>query len=175
MNVAQEFSRVKESFRRVREDMSVLKDKITENYDDFREKHNGLVREVDELSSFVKENVLAFKNSSKSSVGQGGLKDFLDLSSEVKSLKAEISAILRHNKEIFSFVEDLRDERSEVGFLKKRVKSSELEIALLKEKMFEKDLEIKKMKDVNARIVQVLDELSSVEIDILNKRVGGEI
>lgn len=172
MNIAYEFSKVKESFQKVKNDIFLLTSKINENYDVFLREHRNLVGEVEGLSNGVKEHITKFKEEFNSGVRK--LEDIpeqeiLNIKSEMNALKKQIGSVLMEHNHLHSLINDVKKNEKDIKNLKKELKSSELEIYLLKERLIEKDTEVKQMKDISSHLLDVVGELSAMELEILNK------
>jgi methyl-accepting chemotaxis protein len=166
MNLSYEFSKIRDSFGKVREDMHVMKDKINQNYDNFLKEHTQIANKVEDMSQNINENITNFKKIHKSEVSR---RDILNIKDEIKDLKEEINNTINKHHEINNSLSSIKaqnkDNEKQVN---NRVQSSELEIYLLKEKMIEKDLEIKQMKEVNIHMLKIIDELTKLEVEVLN-------
>lgn len=168
MNISQEFFKIREGFRKVRDDMNFIISKISQNYDEFMSKHTKIAQEVADLSSQVKINLEKIKEKSQESFHNFSNFDILDLKSQIKELKLEISQIEKSHNTIISAIDDIRSNKSEIKNIKEKLHSSELEIYLLKERLLEKDVEIKQIRDISKHLFNIVDELSKTELDLLN-------
>lgn len=170
MNLAYEFSKVKDAFGKVRTDLAFLGDKIGENYDDFMKHHNKLALKVEKLSDEMKSNMEVLKEKT---LGGGHIddKEIFDIRLAIKDLKAELSQIQKDHHKVVSTLDSVKKEKTpvkEIKDIKEKLHTSELEIFLLKERMIEKDIEMKQIKDVNKHMFSIIDDLSKAELDILN-------
>ncbi len=169
MNISFEFSKVKDSFFRVKEDMLAIKDKINENYDNFLREHRTLTNRVEVISIDVKNIIEHLREKHDKSNIVIESKEILDIKDEIVKLKSSINDTINKNHEIHKDIEYSSKNREDIKSLNHRVHNSELEMHLLKGRMIEKDMEIKQMKEINSHMLTLLDELSKVEIEVLNK------
>lgn len=175
MNIAYEFSKIKDAFAKVKADTNFISKKISENYENFMREHYKLTQEVKTLaneikvhSDFIKENHL----SEDSNVSE---KELEDLKYIVKDLKKEIKSTQKENSKIHKVVEELKKGSSNYKELKEKLQSNELEIYLLKEKLNERDQEMAQMKEVNIHLFNLVSELSKLEIDLEKKSLAKKI
>lgn len=170
MNVNYEFSKIRGSFDNVKNDMKTITDKINVNYDEFVSSHSALTNQIGELSKNVIEVLAHFKtNHLNTEKKMAPTVELLELKSQIKELKKEIVKIQNQNHKINNTVSDLKKKDTDLKQIKKSLESSDLEIFLLKERVSEKDTEIIQLKNISKHMLQVMDELSKMEIDILNK------
>lgn len=170
MNIAYEFSKIKDSFKKVKNDMQAMADKINENYEDFWKKHGNLTKEIEKLSSEMQVHLANFRTThlqSKEHIENS--KEILTMKSEIRELKEILNKTFEHNLDIKSLIDSVKKNEATTKVLKERLQSSELEIFLLKERIVEKNVEIKQMKEISSHILKIIDDLSSVELEILNK------
>jgi peptidoglycan hydrolase CwlO-like protein len=167
MNIAYEFSKVKESFVKVKKDMYSLADKINENYDEFMKKHEGISREVVALSNMIRDHTESLKKKER----EEGIshKEIEQLKSEIRELKEHVNGSLKGNYDLRELVDKVRSNEKDVKALKSQLHSSELEIYLLKERMLEKNIELKQMKEISSHMLKIIEDLSSLEIELINK------
>lgn len=168
MDLAHEFFKVKEGFKKVREDMNFIASKISENYDDFMSKHTKIAEDVAHLSNQVRINLEKLKERGEEGLSSLTSHDLLDLKGEIKELKLEIAHIEKSHGTVISAIEDIKSNKSEIKSVKEKLHSSELELYLLKERLLEKDVEIKQIKDISKHLFNIVDDLSRAEIDLLN-------
>lgn len=168
MNVSHEFFKVKEGFKKVREDMNFIASKVSENYDDFMSKHTKIAEDVANLSNQLRVGLETIKEKSQNSLNSLSAHEILDLKAEIKDLKIEIGHIEKSHGVVVSTIEDIKSNKSEIKQLKDKLHSSELELYLLKERLVEKDVEIKQIKEISKHLFNIVDELSKAELDLLN-------
>lgn len=168
MSIHSELSKVKDAFSKVRSDMVFLSKQISENYDDFLSKHDSLANKVEKLSHEVKTHLTTIKEIHLSSSSNTSSSDISYLKNQVKELKEEVSNVHKEHFNLSKIVDDIKKDKHDIKDLKEKLHSSELEIFLLKERLVEKDVEIKQLKDVSKTIFDILDDISKVEIDMLN-------
>ncbi len=168
MSLSYELSKIKDAFVKVRNDMNFLSGKISENYEEFMRHHQKLHTQVQELSEKLKHQINEIKHMdfSHSSFSD---KDILDLKHEIKELKRQVVYTHEEHGKITTMLADIKKAKSDVKDLKEKLHSSELEIYLLKERIAEKDVEIKQIKDVNKHMFSIIDDLSHIELDIINR------
>ena len=172
MNISYEFSKIRDSFSKVRKDMTFLSDKISENYEEFTKEHEKLANAVHKLSNDIENQLHVAKTHVVHKEEGVSPKELLDLKTEVKELKKELIAMQRDHEHFTRTLDDVKrnsSESADVKELREKLKSSELELFLLKERMIEKDVEVKQLKDVSQRLFDIVDELSKTELELLNK------
>ncbi len=170
MNIAHEFFKVRESFKKVKDDMNFVSNKISENYDEFMHEHKKLASEVEMLSTEIKDNIKKIKEVHiiNSNPNNKNDKDIHDLKAEIKLLKKDIIEIQKDHHDFVSSIEKIKSNKKEIKEVKEKLHSSELELFLLKDKLAEKDIEIKQIKEISKHLFDVVDDLSKAEIDLLN-------
>ena len=130
----------------------------------------------------IKKNTINFKNQDLDTKQFASKADILRIQSEIKELKQivkdshgehiKISSLLEKIKENSSLIKDNKKEnRDEIKKLKEQTKSSELELYLLKEKLSQKDEEIKDLKDISRKMFDIIDDLSRIELDLVNHQI----
>jgi len=169
MNIAYEFSKVKGAFKKVKEDMDEITQKIYDNSNHFLKEHESMQEEIKKLSKQIQEGLDHFKKNHLQNIDSVPPKDILDIKTEISELKLEISKTYHISQDFNDMLESVKRNKSEIKDLKNKMHSNELEICLLKEKLLEKDLQLTKLKDVNAHMLNIMDELSRAELEILNK------
>lgn len=163
MNVAYEFSKVKDSFSKVKADMEFLGKKITDNYENFMREHYKLSSEVHKLSSEMKSHIEHVKNHHLNPEKDVSHKEFLDLKYVVKELKDEVEKTQKEHNKVTDVITELQKDTKDIKVLKEKLESSELEIFLLKEKLNKKDQEIKQVKEISSHLFDLITELSTLE------------
>lgn len=168
MNIAQEFLKVKSSFLKVKEEMTKINSRMHENYEHFLKEHYELSKKVDVLSNQLTKTITEFKTNH---IGVEGLPQSViaEVKTEIKEIKKYISESAQVHGDMNLVLEKIKKNELSISQLKEKLSSNELEIYLLKERLIEKDAEIKHMKEINSHMLKVLDELSALEIEILNK------
>jgi len=169
MNIAYEFSKVKDAFKKVKTDMDEITDKIYGNYNHFLKEHENMQHEIKKLSKQIQEGLDHFKNNHLKNIDSVPQKEILDIRKEIADLKLEISKTYHISQEFNDTLELVKRNQGEIKDLKNKIHSNDLEICLLKEKLLEKDLQLTKLKDVNAHMLNIMDELSRTELEILNR------
>lgn len=171
MNLAYEFSKIKDAFSKVRKDMTFLSEKIVDNYDDFMRRHQQLGLEVEYLSNSVKKHLDELRNRAFDNHSE---KKFQDIKLELKELKKEVEKISSKHSTLKETLDNLKktpkDNLENLKEVKQRLHSNELELYLLKERMVEKDLEIKQLKEISSKLFEILDELTKAEHEMLKLR-----
>ena len=130
----------------------------------------------------IKKNTINFKNQDLDTKQFASKADILRIQSEIKELKQivkdshgehiKISSLLEKIKENSSLIKDNKKEnRDEIKKLKEQTKSTELELYLLKEKLSQKDEEIKDLKDISRKMFDIIDDLSRIELDLVNHQI----
>lgn len=168
MSIAYEFSKIKDAFYKVKNDMIFLSKQISDNYEDFMENHKKLAKEVSALSEKLQKNIEDVKSIHLTSGNIVSESELFNLKEEIKSLKNEISETQTHHNQIAKIVEDVKKDKKDIKELKEKLHSSELEIFLLKERIAEKDGELKHVKEISKSLFDIVTELSKVELDIIN-------
>lgn len=169
MNISHEFFKIKDSFRKVKDDMNFLSNRITENYDEFTRRHKVLAQDIENITLELKSNLDKIKQAT-SNTQQNKIsdKDLLDLKSEIRTLKLQVHSIQNTHNNIADSISDIRENKKQIKSLKEKLSSGELEIYLLKERLVEKDAELKQIKEVSRNLFNIVDDLSKTELDMLN-------
>ena len=164
--IAKEFDKIRGSFSRVKEDLTHISAQVKEAYNDVMQKHDSLASEVHFLSSQIRGHNQTIKNE-KEDYSKNQMQI---LKTSLKDLKKEISD-LHHNHCRFSVeLEDVKKKKvdsNELSGLQDKMHTTELEVFLLKERMLEKDVELKKLKELNKKLFDLVEELSRVEMRVL--------
>ncbi len=171
MNLPYELSKVRDAFRRVREDLNFMKSKIGENFDDFMSHHQKLAHQVEALSNEVQEHLKTAKQTIIHELPVTD-KQLLDLKQELKDLKKHVLSLEKEHNEISNEVASRAKPKSydaELKSMKEKTHSIELEMYLLKERMIEKDIEVKQLRDVNQRLFEIVDELAKAEMELAQR------
>ncbi len=168
MNISHEFFKVKQGFKKVKEDMNYLSEKISENYDEFTRRHKVIARDIENITLELKEGLEFIKKNHLHSNSTISDKEILDLRNEISELKKEIIHINKEHGTISSALEEIKSNKKEIKELKEKLHSGELELFLLKERLVEKDQEIKQIKDISKHLFGLIEELSKTELDIIN-------
>ncbi len=172
MSISYEFSKIRESFRNVKNDMEKITEKINSNYDEFIKNHQDLSNQIQLLSLDLSKKLAKFKLEHLESQNNSKIpqtKEILDMKEEIEKLKKEIKHTHKENHKINDTIEQIKQNKKDIQELKTKLGSSELEIHLLKERIIEKDIELKQIKQISSHLLNILDELTSAEIEILNK------
>lgn len=182
MNIIYEFSKVKQSFIKVKEDIIALKNKINDNYDDFIKSHHSLSNEIQNLSQKIHKHIEDFQkqnlNNNHLDHNKHDHKDIIKKNNktldqfklEIKELKNIISESSIEHFDLRNIVEEVNKNKSNINKLTKQLNNGELEIYLLKERLMEKDIEIKKFQQITKHLTNVLGELSRMELEIINQQ-----
>jgi septal ring factor EnvC (AmiA/AmiB activator) len=171
MNLPYELSKVRDGFRRVREDLNFMKGKIGENLDEFMLHHQKLAHQVEALSNEVQQHLTTAKETIIHELPASD-KQFQDLKQEIKDLKKHILGLEKEHNEVAHEVNSrakVKNYDSELKSMKEKTHSVELEMYLLKERMIEKDIEVKQLRDVNQRLFEIVNELAKVEMELANR------
>jgi len=165
MTNKKEFERIRESFGKVKKDMQQISNLIASNTEHFFEKHQGLADEVYKLTHGIRNelNNINHHNNTNTSTN----KEHESLKEEVKFLKQSMNDVIKNNADVYNLLDRIKTNELSIAELKKRLGTDELEIHLLKERLIEKDYEVKKMKEVNVHMLDVIDDLSSTEQEML--------
>jgi len=166
MDFTNEFTKIKDSFLRVKEDITFLSNKVYENYDEFMQHHLKLVKEVKEITEHLKNQSKEFIESNKKKLDDKGI---LNLKQDIKDVRKIIKSILAKYKALEKALSDIKENKKDIKELKKTTKNSQLEIYLLKERLIKKDDELKQIKEINRHMFNTLDELTKLELEMLNK------
>ncbi len=166
-----EFSKIRQSFSKVKEDMIHISSQVHEAYNDMMQKHDSLVSEVHFLSSQIKGHSKTLHNDkdtfSKNQVDT--------LKSTIRDLKKEVSDLHKDHSQFSIELEDVKKrkvEARELSGIQEKMHTTELEVFLLKERMLEKDVELKKMKEMNQKLFEIVEDLSSVEMNVLQNQTS---
>lgn len=169
MTLASEFSKIKDAFSKVKNDMIFLSGQISENYDEYMRNHKNLADEVNGISERLHKVIHEVRNTHlRESIDDGTKEDISMLKQEIKFLKKEVDETHKEHNNIVKFLDDVKKNKNDIKELKEKLHSSELEIFLLKERIAEKDSEIKHVKDISKHLFDIVTELSKVELDMLN-------
>jgi predicted nucleic acid-binding Zn-ribbon protein len=162
-----EFNKIRQSFSKVKQDMIHISSQVHEAYTDMMQKHDNLTSEVHFLSSQIKGHSKTLHNEkdtySKHQVDA--------LKTTIRDLKKEISDIHKDHSKFSIELEDIKKrkvEARELTGIQEKMHTTELEVFLLKERMLEKDVELKKLKEMNKKLFEIVEDLSSVELNVLN-------
>jgi chromosome segregation ATPase len=182
-----ELPKIKEGFLKVKNDMLFLSDKISENYSEFLLHHKDLSKQINHISTELQAQINHIKQSVQHAnqnphENQISNHEILKIKSEIKELKQIVSDSHGEHLKISSLVETLKqtkslikdnksDFKSEIKKLKEQTHSSELELYLLKERLSKKDDEIKDLKDISRKMFNIIDDLSKVELDLINHQI----
>lgn len=172
MNLSFEFSKIKESFKRVKEDMIIIENKINSNYDDFLNSHKVFKKELNIITDNLKQKLDFFKLNhldGSNNNGNFGHKNLLDIKAEISNLKKQMQVILDQNYKINQVLQKKNLEEDKYNILSNKVKSCELEVFLLKEKLAENEFNLKQLKETNLKILNLIEDLSKTESEIMNK------
>ena len=167
MSIAVEFTKVKEAFSKVRYDLVSLSKQMGDNYENFLREHETLTNKVLEVRSELLEKIEELKNVHL--VSDISNSEIETIKASIKELKAEVASTHKEHDRAIKLVDELRKDKKDIKDLKEKFQSSELELFLLKEKLVEKDMEIKQIKEVSKHLFEIVDELSKIELDLINK------
>ena len=167
MNISKELVKIRNSFLKVKEDITFLSDKIYDNYDEFMKHHLKLVKEVKEITTQLKIHSDKIKETPKHKISDRNL---YDAKSEIKEIKKIVSNIQDEHKIIEKSIDEIKENKKDIKDIKEKYQNSELEIYLLKERLLEKDVELSQIKEINKHMFNTLEELTRVETELLNKR-----
>lgn len=168
MNTYHEFSKIKDAFSKVREDMSFLVTKVSENYDEFMKNHQKLSNEVSLLSKQLHENLDKLRQDDSLHLKNASSSEIEFLKREIKDLKEEVKNSHKVHFDMTSTIDNVKKNSEDIKDLKDKLRNGELEIYLLKERLLEKDIELKQIKDVNKHMFNLIDELSNIELELIN-------
>ncbi len=171
MNLPYELSKVRDAFRRVREDLNFMRGKIGENFDEFMTHHQKLAHQVEALSNEVQTHLRDAKQSIIHELPATD-KQVLDLKQELKELKKHILSLEKDHNEVANEISSRAKPKNydaELKSMKDKTHSIELEMYLLKERMIEKDIEVKQLRDVNQRLFEIVNELAKAEMELANR------
>jgi seryl-tRNA synthetase len=171
MNLPYEFSKIRDGFRRVREDLNFMKGKIGENLEDFMSHHQKLAHQVEALSNEVQQHLATAKDTIIHELPSSD-KRFQDLKQELKDLKKHILGLEKEHNEVVNEVHSrskVKNYDAELKSMKDKTHSVELEMYLLKERMIEKDIEVKQLRDVNQRLFEIVNELAKAEMELASR------
>lgn len=168
MNISQEFFKIKDGFRKVKDDMNFISSKITENYDDFIQKHSSLNNQIQELSKKLNSEIKEIKEKGLNSFNHLEPSELLYLKSEIKELKKEIFETHHNHSQISENINNIKKNKKEIKEIKEKLHTSELELYLLKERLIEKDVEMKQIKEVSKHLFNIVEDLSKTELELIN-------
>ena len=193
-----ELPKIKEGVSKVKNDMLFLSDKISHNYSEFVSHHKDLSNQINHMSNELQNQITHIKEHIKNAQhnphqNQITNHELEKIKSEIKQLKQIVNDSHGEHLKISSLVETLKQAKSnnhninnndnkkdtnsivnmksDIKKLKEQTKSSELELYLLKEKLSQKDDEIKDLKDISRKMFDIIDDLSRVELDLVNHQI----
>lgn len=169
MNIAYEFSKVKEAFEKVKADTTFLAKKITDNYETFMREHYKLASKVDALSGEIKSHMQYVKDNHTKEDSKPSSKELQDLKYIVKELRSDVKETQMQHGKVMERIEELKKEKKSDNSLEKKFENTELELHLMKKKLEEKDEEMKQVKEVTSHLYNLVDELAQLELDLMKK------
>ncbi len=163
-----EFSKIRTSFSKVKDDLMHISSQIHDTYHEMMGKHNSLASEVNFLSSQLKAHIESF-NKFKDSISKSQIDHMKSL---IKDLKSEVSEAHKLHNQLsidITNVKKQKVESRELTGMQEKLHTTETEIFLLKERMLERDIEMKQLKDMNKKLFEVVEDLSNVEMHLHNQ------
>lgn len=148
--------------------MHFLSHKMGKSYDDFLSHHSTLSEEVKILSKNVRDQIEHLKIKLDEHKTTPIPAELELIKQNIRELKEEAGKTMTSHQDFTQLLDKIQKNTQEVKKLSKKVQTSELEIHLLKERMTQKDIELKRLKEINTHLFQVVDELSKVELEMLN-------
>lgn len=170
MSNKNEFERIRLSFGKVKTDMQEISNLIATNTDNFFQKHQVLAEEVYKLTHGLRDELNNLKLNHKTNPTQKGIK-YDSLKEEITFLKKNMNNVIQNNADVYNLLDRIKTNEVGIKELKKRLGTDELEIHLLKERLIEKDYEVKKMKEVNVHMLDVIDDLTQTEQEMLKPTI----
>jgi methyl-accepting chemotaxis protein len=171
MNLPYELSKIKDAFRKVRDDMQFITQTISENYTTFMNHHRELSHKIEELSSQLQHQLHHAKEKITSTISD---EEIHNLKLEIKELKEIVSNLEKEHTSITHTLSALEKDKPKTNLkeIQDKIEASELELYLLKERMIEKDLEVKQLKDINQKLFEIVNSLAKTEMQLLEKENG---
>ncbi|NQZ84201.1 MAG: hypothetical protein HRU03_00645 [Nanoarchaeales archaeon] len=177
-----ELPKIKEGFSKVKNDMLFLSDKISHNYNEFLSNHKEISKQIHNVSNHLQEQIHHIKHHVKNKPDEISAFEFEKMKAEIKELKQIVSDSHGEHLKISSLIESIKhnktsikenksEMKAEIKKLKEQTHSSELELYLLKEKLSQKDDEIKDLKDISRKMFDIIDDLSRIELDLVNHQI----
>ena len=114
MNIAEEFSKIRFAFSKVRENMDTLYDKITVNYEDFMNHHKKLSNEVSEISSKLKFVLDKLHEEKTHKIVKSSPKDLSAIKAEIKLLKQEVVKSQNSHNNISLIIDEVKKNKSDI-------------------------------------------------------------
>ena len=171
INIHHELDRIRHSFSKVKEDLLHISSQVHEAYDDMMKKHELLRSEVSFLSSQVKGFQHTILNQKSSQSTDSIHKPQIEfLKSTIKDLKSEVSEAQKIHNQLTTDINHMKKhkiESRELQGIHEKLHTTELEVFLLKERMLEKDIEIKQLREMSKKLFEIVEDLSSVEMHIV--------
>ena len=118
MSIVYEFSKIKEAFSKVRNDMNFLADKISENYDEFISNHQKLAKEIELLSNKLRNGIDEIKNSHNMQGSNIDEREIFNLKLEIKDLKSEINSVQKEHDKVSISISDIKKNNKEIKDIK---------------------------------------------------------
>jgi len=166
--IKHELPKIREGFLKVKNDMLFLSEKITENYTEFIKHHKDLSKEIHHISTNLQDQINHIKTNLKQTPEKISSHELSKIKSEISELKKIVSTTHGEHLKLTTIIEDVKKDKKDIKQLKEKLHSSELELFLLKEKIQQKDLEITELKDISRKMFDLIDDLSRVELDLVN-------
>ncbi len=195
-----ELPKIKEGFTKVKNDMLFLSDKITSNYSEFIAHHNNLSKDIHNVTTNLQDQISHIKTNLLKPESLASNQEIQKIQQEIKDLKKIVSESHSEHLKISGLVENIKQNqnlaqekqndsfklppkhdtkdnkdhkqiKSDIKKLKEQTHSSELELFLLKEKLTQKDEEIKELKDISRKMFDIIDDLSRIELDMVNHQI----
>ena len=164
--INKEFEKIRGSFSRVKQDLMHISSQVHDAYNDMLKRHDALASEVHFLSSQIKGHNKTL-HEEKDSYSKNQVQA---LKTTIRDLKKEISDLHKDHSQFSIELEDVKKrkvEARELSGLQEKMHTTELEVFLLKERMLEKDVELKKLKEMNKSLFELVEDLSKVEMNVL--------
>lgn len=161
-----EFNKIRHSFSRVKDDLLHLSSQIHDAYDEMMKKHELLRSEVSFLSSQIKGHAqsLHVQRDTLSKTQMEFLK------TTIRDLKKEISDLHKMHSHFSIDLQDMKKrkvESRELNGIHEKIHTTETEVFLLKERMLEKDIELKKLKEMNKKLFELVEDLTKAELHMV--------
>lgn len=167
-HLSNEFSKIRSSFSRVKDDLMHLSSQIHDAYDDMMKKHELLKGEVNFLSSQIKGHTQTLENNKELFSKQ----QMQYLKGTIKDLKSEVSQVHKQHSHLSIEVNNIKKkkvEARELDGIHEKMHTTETELFLLKERMLEKDFQIKELKEMNKKLFELIEDLTNAELHVLEK------
>lgn len=169
--IKNELPKIRDGFLKVKNDMLFLSDKISENYNEFINNHKDLSKDINKISTHLQDQIHHIKDNLKHSPEEISTYELEKIKADISELKQIVNNTHGEHLKLSTIIEDIKKDKKDIKKLKEQLHSSELELYLLKEKLEQKDSEMIELKDISRKMFDLIDDLSRVELDLVNHKI----